>query len=143
MNYLTSFFMSFCVSAIFIGAIFIVCPNGKMSKPVKYILCLVFTVIIISSVSKINPDFDLSASQPQNTTSNADKLKIQSAEYVWGECLKAANIKFAKITVCTNKLQDDSIIISKVIIFSNENKENILNALGDLAKTIEVEIINE
>ncbi len=143
MNYLTSFFMSFCVSAIFIGAIFIICPGGKMSKPIKYILCLVFTVIIIASVSKINPDFDLPNFENQTSQINTDKLKIQSAEYVWGACLKSANITFEKITVCTTKSQDDRIIISKVMIFSNESKENILNALGDLAKAVEVEIINE
>lgn len=143
MNYLNSFFMSFCVSAIFIGGIFIICPNGKMSKPIKYILCLIFTVIIIVSVSKINPDFNLPYFESQISEQNSDKLQIQSAEYVWGACLNAANIKFTKITVCTNKTQNNSIVISKVMIFSNESKENILNALGDLAKAVEVEIINE
>ncbi len=143
MNGLASFLMSFCVSAIFIGAIFIICPNGKMSKPIKYIFSLVFTVILITAVSKteIAPDdweFEFKAD-----TSQSDALKIQSAEYVWGQCLKSANINFQKITVCTNKTEDGGITISKVIIFSNENEEKIFTALGDLAKAYEVEIKNE
>ena len=81
--------------------------------------------------------------ESQISGQNSDKLQIQSAEYVWGACLNAANIKFTKITVCTNKTQNNSIVISKVMIFSNESKENILTALGDLAKAVEVEIINE
>ena len=143
MNYLNSFFMSFCVSAIFIGGIFIICPNGKMSKPIKYILCLIFTVIIIVSVSKINPDFDLPYFESQILEQNSDKLQIQSAEYVWGSCLKAASINFTKITVCTNKTQNNSIVISKVIICSDCEETRILQALGEAAKNFEVEVINE
>ena len=143
MNYLNSFLMSFCVSAIFIGAVFLICPSGKMSKPVKYILTLVFTVVIITSVTNKNLNFDFSGFETPTVDTDGEELKIQSAEYVLGEVLRQNGVNFSKITVCTTKAEDSSIVISKVIIFSQERDEKILDALSEIVKNYEVEIINE
>ena len=142
MTRLSDFFITFCVSAIFIGALLIICPSGQISKSVKYILSLVFTLLIISSALKI--DFDLNLTPNNNEiSSHTEALDTQSAEYVYGRCLKAANIEFSKISVLTNKTDDDSIVISKVLIFSKEDKNKILSALSLVAQNFEVEIINE
>ena len=143
MSYLNSFLMSFCVSAIFIGAVFLICPGGKMSKPVKYILTLVFTVVIITSVSNKNFDLDFSDFKVPTVDTDGEELKIQSAEYVLGEVLRQNGVNFSKITVCTTKAEDSSIVISKVIIFSQERDEKILDALSEIVKNYEVEIKNE
>ena len=58
MTRLSDFFITFCVSAVFIGALLIICPNGKISKSVKYVLSLAFTLIIISSALKIDFNFN-------------------------------------------------------------------------------------
>lgn len=143
MSYLNSFLMSFCVSAIFIGAVFLICPGGKMSKPVKYILTLVFTVVIITSVSNKNFDLDFSDFKVPTVDTDGEELKIQSAEYVLGEVLRQNGVNFSKITVCTTKAEDDSIVISKVIVFSKESQDKILDALSEIVKNYEVEIKNE
>ena len=143
MSYLNSFLMSFCVSAIFIGAVFLFCPGGKMSKPVKYILTLVFTVVIITSVSNKNFDLDFSDFKVPTVDTDGEELKIQSAEYVLGEVLRQNGVNFSKITVCTTKAEDDSIVISKVIVFSQESQDKILDALSEIVKNYEVEIKNE
>lgn len=143
MSYLNSFLMSFCVSAIFIGAVFLLCPGGKMSKPVKYILTLVFTVVIITSVSNKNFDLDFSDFKVPTVDTDGEELKIQSAEYVLGEVLRQNGVNFSKITVCTTKAEDDSIVISKVIVFSQESQDKILDALSEIVKNYEVEIKNE
>lgn len=143
MSYLNSFLMSFCVSAIFIGAVFLICPGGKMSKPVKYILTLVFTVVIITSVSNKNFDLDFSDFKVPTVDADGEELKIQSAEYVLGEVLRQNGVNFSKITVCTTKAEDDSIVISKVIVFSQESQDKILDALSEIVKNYEVEIKNE
>ena len=142
MTRLSDFFITFCVSAIFIGALLIICPSGQISKSVKYILSLVFTLLIISSALKI--DFDLNLTPNNNAiSSHTEALDTQSAAYVYGQCLKAANIEFSKISVLTNKTEDGSIVISKVLIFSKEDENKILSALSLVAQNFEVEIINE
>ncbi len=143
MSYLTSFLISFCVSAIFIGAIFIICPSGKMSNPIKYILSLIFSLVIISSASEISIDFTLADIFKTTEISSSQKLEANSAEYVLGQVLKGADIKFREISVYTTKSTDGSIIISKVIIYSAESREKILNALADFENIYEVEIKNE
>ena len=142
MTRLSDFFITFCVSAVFIGALLIICPNGQMSKSVKYILSLVFTLLIISSAVKI--DFNLDFTPNTNViNSHAEVINTHSAVYVYSQCLKAAKIEFSKISVLTNKSDDGSIVISKVLIFSKEDKNKILLALGEVAQNFEVEIINE
>ena len=58
MSNLAVFFSSFCVSAILIGALYIICPGGEISKSVKNIFALVFTLVITSSAVTVNPVFD-------------------------------------------------------------------------------------
>ncbi len=139
---LNSFFISFCVSAIFIGFVFIICPNGQMKNSVKYILSLVFTLIIISSALKVDFDLDFkpNTSDIQATTQAIDEA---TACYVYKTCLKASKIEFSKISVLTTKNDDGSIVISKVLIFSKEDKSKILNSIEGITQNLEVEIINE
>lgn len=142
MNNLTSFFASFCVSSILIGALYIICPGGEISKSVKNIFSIVFTLVIISSALSIEPDFDFTVSVPENgdyTTA----IDTTTAVYVYSECLKSEGIEFSEISVLTNKNQDGSIVISKVLIYSSEEKDKILGALSVIAQNIEVEIIDE
>ncbi len=142
MTRLSDFFITFCVSAVFIGALLIICPNGQMAKSVKYVLSLAFTLLIISSALKIDFDFNLKP-DTEAINSHTEALDIKSAEYVYSHCLKAANIEFSKISVLTNKTEDERIVISKVLIFSKEDKNKILSALSVVAQNFEVEIINE
>ena len=143
MNYLSSFLSAFCAASILIGCLYIICPEGKLSKPIKYVFSLLFVVIIISC-SKI-PLFDtkIDFTTPDINTSTYEDLQISSAKYVYAYTLRSQKINFSEITVCTDKLEDGSIVISKVIIFSDCEKEKIINALGWLLETREVEIINE
>ena len=142
MNYLNSFFIAFCVSSIFIGAVFILCPTGQMSKPVKFVFSLVFTLVIISAALKIDfkPIFNINNTE---THSNTESLEKNNAIYVYSTCLKAAKIDFKEISVLTTKTKDGRILISKVLIFSKAEKQKILNALAEVAQNIEVEIIDE
>lgn len=142
MTRLSDFFITFCVSAIFIGALTIICPGGQISKSVKYILSLVFTLLIISSAVKL--DFDLNLTTDTDAiNSHAEVLDTKSAEYVYSQCLNAAQLEFSKISVLTNKTDDDRIVISKVLIYSKEEKSKILSALSVVAQNFEVEVINE
>lgn len=141
MNAFSSFVASFCASSIIIGLMYLVCPE-KQKNIVKFLFGIVFILSVISSFASIKditlPDFD-SADYSRNETDIAET----SARLVYEGALKNSGINFRKIEVCTDKNEDGSIFITKVIIYSDANKTDILTALGTVAKTYEVEIKND
>lgn len=143
MSYFTGFVASLCAACIFIGAVHLICPDGPLEKSVKYILSLAFLATVISvigfSAPKISAEFDFQNEFSPDTVS----LDKAAAEYVYGAALASAGIEFSKINVCTDKIDSGSIIISKVIIYSNSNEWEIRKALGAAAEMKEVEIIND
>ncbi len=142
MGYIASFLTSFCAAAVFIGALYMLCPEGVMSKSVKYILSLCFLVSVISAagITVKRVDLELSFSAP--AVSSAE-LQIKNAEFVYSYALDSAGIEFSSIEIFTDKLEDNSIVINKVRIKSGSEKQKIISALGEAAKNIEVEVINE
>ena len=143
MNYLSGFLTAVCASAVFIGALYMICPEGSMNKSVTYLLGLVFILCVTaaSGVTVKNADFTI----PSVTVSEAgteEGLK-NAAEFVYKSSLKSSGIDFKEITVCTNNLGESRINISKIRIVSDAPKEKIIAALGEAAKTYEVEIVNE
>ncbi len=143
MNFIISFLTSFCAACVLIGCLYIICPEGNLSKPIKYILSLLFIVIIISCGKITFKGNEIEFTAPQVNAQSSEELQILSARYVFEYTLRANQINFESITVCTDKLPDDSIVINKVIIYTDCQKEKVLKALGELSKTREVEIIND
>lgn len=143
MNFFNTFITAFCTGCLLIGALHLLCPDGAMQKPVKYVLSLVFmlTVIAAASITVKNAKFDTGAFTPTETA--GEELDTAAAEYVYAHALESAGINFSKITVCTDKSEDGSIIISKVIVYSDCEKWKITEALGVVAENYEVEVINE
>lgn len=143
MNYLSSFLTAVCASAVFIGALYMICPDGSINKSVTYLLGLVFILCVTaaSGVTVKNADFNFQT-QTVSADSHNDSL-IKAAEFVYKSSLKSAGIDFKEITVCTNNFDKDRISISKIRIVSNCPAEKIKVALGEAAKAYEVEIINE
>lgn len=143
MSWFNSFVTSLCAAGICFGALYILCPEGKMSKSVKYVFSLCFLLIIISvagiTVKKADFNFDLSSEINTDTVDT----QIAIAEYTYGLALKIAGIDFSEITVFTDNSDTDSINISKVLIYSDSNRERIITALGEAAKNFEVVVINE
>ncbi len=143
MTFINSFLTAFCVACILMGCLYIICPEGKLSKPLQYILSLLFIVIIISCAKLPFSSEKIDFSAPEINTESYEEMQISSAKYVYTYALKSAGINFREINFFTDKLGDGSIVINKVVINSDCRKEEILKALGELAKTREVEIINE
>ncbi len=141
---MTQFFISFSTGCILLGTLYIICPEGNLSKPIKHIFSLVFLVIIISAANipfqKI--DFSLPTINDSNNQNYVD-MQTYAAEYVYSAALKNQNINFSKISIFTDKSADGSIVITKVVITSNDTKEKILKAISGIGENREVEIINE
>lgn len=137
------FFTSFCVGCVLIGALYIICPDGSISKTVKYLFSLIFLIIIISAANIPLKNINLDVFTSQSNQIDSEGMQISAAEYVFSHTLKSQNINFSKISIFTDKTDDQSIVITKVVIVTNEPREKVINALGELAKNREVEIMNE
>lgn len=124
-----------------LGFLYILCPSGNMSAPVKYIFCLCFVCCVTATAISIPaPDFTY-FDKVENEELLTEQNASIAAQGVFYEALKQQNINFKKIVVDTNKLADGSIIISKVTVYSNANTEEIMSAIG--SDVYEVEIVNE
>jgi len=114
-----------------------------MSKSVKYILSLIFLISVISvagiGVSDQGKSFDFKT----EASVDSSDFEIQNARLVYMETLKKSGLEFKEITVLTDKSEDGSIVINKIIVNSFCEKEKIINALSEIAKTAEVEVIDE
>ena len=118
-------------------------PNGVMSNSVKYILGLCFIITLIGGTGiKIKKE-DMNFPSKSETVIDNTALQTANAEFVYSYALKSAGVEFSEITVCTDKAEDGSIIITKVIIKSDCEKEKILSVLKEPSQVYEVEIINE
>lgn len=140
---MTQFFTAFCTGCILLGLLYIICPEGNISKPIKYTFSLVFLCLIISAANIPFKNISLESITPINGQLDSNEMQISSAEYVFTFTLNKQNINFSDIEIFTDKSDDGSIVITKVVIVSNEPRENIIKALGELAQNREVEIINE
>lgn len=140
---MTQFITSFCVGSILIGSLYIICPKGNISKQIKYIFSLVFLIIIIYAANVPLKSIDWDALSPKDIQINSETLETSSAEYVFSYTLKKQNINFREISIFTDKTSDNSIVITKVVIVTDEPPQKLINALAGLLENREVEIINE
>ena len=143
MKIFSQLIVAFCASSVFIGALYLLCPNGVMSKSVKYILGLTFllSVIAVAGVTVKTDGFEFK--EFEFPSQNTETAQIETARQVYSYALAKEGINFEKIELCTNKAEDGSIIINKIIIYSDSEREKIIEALGEAAQNFEVEIINE
>lgn len=140
---MTQFFTAFCTGCILLGLIYIICPEGNISKPIKYTFSLVFLCIVISAANIPFKNISLDNIIPADNQTESYEMQISAAEYVFSYTLKNQNINFSDIEFFTDKSENGSIVISKVVIVSNHQKDEIVKALGELAQNREVEIVNE
>lgn len=143
MNALNSFITAVCAACVIIGAAYLICPDGSMQKPVKYVLSLVFIAVIISSVPIARVKFDLNFKAYEYSEKTEDELLISDAEYVYGSVLKKASVNFNKITVCTDKTESGGISIIKIAVSTNEPEYKVKEALNAAGVNYEVTVQNE
>lgn len=141
MSNLSSFMISFCSSCILLGFLYMLCPDGSMSKSVKYVFCLCFLCCVLSTVIGM-PKIDLGDfSQTSKSDTVTEQSAATTAQLIFTEALTRSNINFAKIEIDTNKLSDGSITISRVTVYSTVPADQIIAAIG--SDSYEVCVINE
>lgn len=143
MNFLSAFATAFCASCVFIGALYMLCPDGAMNRSIKYIFALVFILLVVSAALPFSKGIDIDFEEFSQENIQTDELDGYTAWYTYALALEKAGIDFKEIEVCTDKTEEGGIYISKVIIYSECERSKILKALGMEYGNIEVEIINE
>ncbi len=135
------FVTAFCSVCVMSAGLSLLCPSSKLEKSVKYVFSLVFLVCLLSALPGLK---NIKIEYPKANFSVADS-NISSATAQWNfeYLLRANNIEFSKIEVCTDKNAEGGIIINKVIIYSSESAENIRELLGGEDIGYAVEIIGE
>lgn len=140
MNSITSFIISFCGSCILLGFLYMLCPAGSINKSVRYVFCLCFICCIIGVATNISVDFSWFNVTKTDTILTEQNVGV-TAQMVFGEALKAKNINFRKIVIDTNKLNDGSIVINRVTVYTSETSQKVLDAIG--SDSYEVMVVNE
>lgn len=141
MREINSFIISFCVSSIGLGFLYLLCPNGSMSAIVKYVFCLCFVCCVIGAVV-VMPNVDLTLFENKQETNILTEQNVAiTAQTIFCEALRKQNINFKKVIVKTNKLGDDSIVISKIYVYTDEPTQKITDTLA--SDDYEVVVINE
>ena len=135
-----AFITAFCLGCIVIGALYIMIPERKMSKPVSYAFSLAFLCLVLSAAGRINnisvPKISESADELNN-----ERLSAAAAQMVFAEALSREGIKFSKITVFTDKSESGSISITKVCVFTAAGYEKVRSVIG--SDSYEVVVVNE
>ncbi len=107
--------VSVSVSAVIIGAFYIICPSGVMRRSAEYIIGLVMLCALIIPVTGANIKISAFTAKTDFVV-KADGMLLSQAEYIVKSVLDGKNITFEEITVNTDISNEGDIIISSVII---------------------------
>lgn len=143
MNSFAQFIITFCCVSMLFGGLYLLKPSMKSEKTVKYVFSLIFICALVSAISNFkieDIEFDI---KKQSAQSNYTEVTEYTLKLTFEEALRGQNIKFSKITVCTDKNREGGIIISKVTVFSSENPDKIKSVLGGNSAEYEIEVIYE
>ncbi len=143
MKWINSFLTAFCAAGVCFGALFVICPDGKIGRSVKYLISLCFLVVIIALAgvnikkSDVKVDFDF---EQQINTEETQKLIAKQA---FETALRNAGINFKEIIVFADILEGGGIKINKVVVYSDCPLSQIITAFGGEREDFEVEVRNE
>ena len=122
------------------GALYILVPEGKMSKAVTYAFSISFLCLVLSAAVKLG-NIQLPKMKNDSVNYNNERLSAAAAQAVFAEALSRAEINFSKITVFTDKTESAGISITKVLVFTSADYEKVHSVIG--SENYEVVVINE
>ncbi len=144
MGTLKQVLIGFSAAAIFIGALTLLYPSGKMEKSVKYAFSLIFLCACVSLFCvalKIDISFDL-----PTISYNADGIKSAAqaqSEFLCEKLLDDYEIPYKKIDVQTNIDATGSIYINRITVYTDCEKEKVYKSLEGLIDAKQVTVIYE
>ncbi len=132
---------SISVSAVVISAVYILCPDGKQGKSIRFVAGLLMLLAVITPFSGAsfslpevdeNPSFDTTAEQ---------MLKVE-AEYLISSVLRSENIEFSRIEPFMDISAAGDISIYRISVYGVREKQRAAALLAENFPGCEV-VINE
>ena len=135
-----TFVTSFCVGCIVLGTLYILIPEGNISKAVSYAMSLTFLCVVLSAGLKLSK-FDIPQIAESDNGFSNERLSAASAQMIFSDALASEGINFSKITVFTDKSESGSISITKVLVYTEAPIEQVNSVIG--SEIYEVVVVNE
>ncbi len=137
--------LGFCGAAVYIGAIYMLCPEGPSGRGVKYVFSLIFLCVMASLIIPIQrlgkaDGLDVT---PADTSAVVSSVTEYQAEHICMAALSDAGIKTDKIWVKTDISEDGSIFISRITVCTSSDEDEVRRILTGVVEVAEVEVINE
>lgn len=143
MNSILQILLGFCAAAVFIGAISMLTPASVMEKPTKFVISLVFTVVVVTLFSSIKTvDLQLPAASSNVEETSGEMFDFQ-VEYLCSALLDDNNITYNKISAKTNIKSDGDIYIREIIVYSSQEPKKITSIIKEAFSAERVDVINE
>lgn len=121
--------LSVSVSAAVISAFYIICPDGNMSKQMKYIIGLLMLLAVLTPIVSVNIEIPTSDKEIE-FSADATEMVASQYSYIAKSILENEKIYFEQISVITDISSDGNIIISKVCVYGAEDIEKAKSALS-------------
>ncbi len=126
MGVFAQFVLGISAAAIFIGALFMILPGGAMQKSVRYVCSLVFICVCVTAFLKLGRvEFKVNSEKYEVDMSRAISLTNTQAQYICAAVLESADIKYEKISVNTDKDEQNSIFINSITVYSSADAKLI------------------
>ena len=133
---------SISVSAVIIGAIHILAPDGKNGRQLRYIAGLLLIVAVVAPFAGASISFDLEQAETTLHIDSEAMLKNQ-IENVVAELLRSEGIEFGIIKPYMDISPDGSISIYRIYVSHASEAEKAKQIIGENFTGCEVEVGNE
>lgn len=144
MNTVTGIALGFCTAVIFIGAVYNLCPDKSMGKPVKFVFGIAFICITVGVVTAVgNKMGNYKFKYTENVSTKTAAAVNNQVEYICGAILSDMGITDSKIYADTDILKDGGIVINSVTVYCNGDKQAVEREIRAVIDTSVVEVVNE
>ncbi len=133
---------SVSVAAVIIGSVYIICPNGTMSRHMKYIIGIIMLIATVTPFFGASIDIDIETAS-HSYTADATVMLSAQAEYIAGSLLENASVEYERIEVNTDISDGGDISISSVYVYGASDPEKAGELISQNLGVQEVEIIND
>ncbi len=110
------------VSAVIIGAFFVLCPNERSIKQIRFVAGLLMLLAVVTPFA--GASFSLPEIQNEIAFSaEAEAMLKNQAEYLAGSVLKSESVDFSEIDALMDISPDGNIFIYRLCIYGVSEKD--------------------
>ncbi len=113
---------SVSVSAVVIGAVYMICPDGVMSRQMKFIAGLIMILALMTPF--IGTKFEIpEPSETPDYSASAEDMLCAQTRYLAESVLKSKGIDFERIEVFADISSDGGISFYRIYLYGVSNKD--------------------